>query len=374
MVCIVHCEAVSMRIAQLCESGEPGGAETMMLQLAEELRRRGHEVLPLGPENADPWLHAEFRRAGFEPATFPVRGPADPTCLAAIARFLHRRRVDVVHSHAFFAAVYGGAAAWLLRKPHVITMHGSRYYLNRRRRRAALRWSARRSRAVVAVSSTSAAELAAGIGLPPAAVRVVYNGVPFRAGDRDRVRRELGLAADELLVVATGSLFPVKGHGVLLRALAALRDAADAPPWRAAIAGIGGEERALRRLIDDHRLDDRVRLLGFRSDVPDVLAAADVYAMPSLYEGAPLGLMEAMFAGKAIAASAVGGIPELVTHDREALLTPPGHAAALAESLHSLLSDPERRALLGRAAQRRAQSQFTLERMTDEYERLYVGS
>jgi glycosyltransferase involved in cell wall biosynthesis len=362
-----------MRIAQVCESGEPGGAETMMLQLAEELRRRGHEVLPLGPENADPWLHAEFRRAGFEPATFPVRGPADPACLAAITRFLHRRRVDVVHSHAFFAAVYGGAAAWLLRKPHVITMHGSRYYLNRRRRRAALRWSARRSRAVVAVSSATAAELAAGIGLPPTAVRVVYNGVPYRPGDRTRMRRELGLAPDELFIVAIGSLFPVKGHVVLLRALAALGDAADAPRWRAAIAGIGGEEGALRAFIDDHRLGDRVSLLGFRSDVPDVLAAADVYAMPSLYEGAPLGLMEAMFAGKAIAASAVGGIPELVSHGREALLTPPGDAGALAASLRSLLPDPERRARLGRAAQRRAASQFTLERMTDEYERLYVG-
>jgi glycosyltransferase involved in cell wall biosynthesis len=344
----------------------------MMLQLAEELRRRGHDVLPLGPENADPWLRTEFARAGFRPATFPLRGPADLGCLATIARLLRRNRIDVVHSHAFFAAVYGGAAAWLLRKPHVITMHGSRYYMHRRRRRLALRWSARRSRAVVAVSAATAAELAGGIGFPRAAVQVVYNGVPRQTGNRDRVRRELRVGPDELLVVAVGSLFPVKGHVVLLRALDQLRDAAGLPGWRAAIAGIGGEEGTLRAFLDARDLADRVTLLGFRDDVPDLLAASDVYAMPSLYEGAPLALMEAMFAGRAIAASDVGGIPELVSHDREALLTVPGDAAALAASLRSLLSNPDLRQRLGAAAQRRAAARFTVEHMAGEYERLYA--
>ncbi|MDQ3996680.1 MAG: glycosyltransferase family 4 protein, partial [Gemmatimonadota bacterium] len=329
---------------------------------------------PLGPVDGDPWLRTEFRRSGFEPETFPVRWPADPACLATIVKVLRRQRVDVVHSHEFFASVYGGAAAWLLRTPHVITMHGSRYYLSRRRRRIALRWSAKHSRAVVGVSSAKAAELTAALALPPTAVHVVYNGVPQHLGERSRVRRELGIGPDELLIVAVGSLFPVKGHIVLLEALAMLREAAELPPWRAAIAGTGREERALRGFVDEHGLTDRVALLGFRSDVPDVLAAADVYAMPSLYEGSPLALMEAMFAGKAIAASAAGGIPELVSHDQEALLTPPGHAAELAMSLRSLLSDPERRARLAAAAQQRAASRFTLERMTDDYERLYTGA
>ena len=343
-----------------------------MLQLAEELRRRGHDVLPIGPANCDPWLRGEFLRAGFRPQTFPVRGPVDPTCLAAIVWLLRRHSIDVVHSHAFLAAVYGGAAAWLLRKPHVITMHGSRYYAGRRRRLMALRWSVRRSRATVGVSAATAAELASGLRLPPNAVRVVYNGVPRQNGDRERVRRDLALEPDQLLIVATGSLFPVKGHRVLLQALVQLREGPPLPQWRAAIAGIGGEEGSLRAFINDHGLADRVTLLGFRSDVVDLLAAADVYAMPSLYEGSPLALMEAMFAGKAIAASSTGGIPELVAHGDEALLSSPGDATALATSLRSLLLDPARRARIGLAAQRRAESRFTLERMTDEYEQLYA--
>jgi glycosyltransferase involved in cell wall biosynthesis len=364
---------VKLRVALFCESGEPGGAERMMLQLAEQLRERGHEILPLGPEDGDPWLATQYRAAGFDPATYSLRSAADPLCLAQVMRTLRRHRIDVVHSHDYFAAVYGAAAAWLLRKPHVITMHGTRYYTERPHRRVALKWGATHSRALVGVSAATADELATTLRLPRSAVRVIYNGVTARAGNGEAVRRELQLREEERLVVAVGSLFPVKGHVVLLRALRRLANDDGVPPWRAAVAGIGGEEGALRTFIAEHGLTDRVHLLGLRSDVPDLLAAADVYAMPSLSEGSPLALMEAMFAGTAIVASRTGGIPELVSDDDDALLTPPGDDAALAAALGRLLSDADLRVRLGAAARRRAQSRFTNERMTDEYERLYVG-
>ena len=344
-----------------------------MLQLAEQLRERGHEVLPIGPASGDPWLGTQFRAAGFEPATYSLRSPADPACLAQIVRTLRRHQIDVVHSHDYFAAVYGSVAAWLLRKPHVITMHGTRYYVERAHRRAALKWGATHSRALVGVSGATADELATTLGLPRGAVRVIYNGVTARTGDGAAVRRELQLGDDERLIVAIGSLFPVKGHVILLQALKALTNDPSLPAWRAAIAGIGGEEEALRVFIAEHGLAERVQLLGFRTDVPDLLAAADVYAMPSLSEGSPLALLEAMFAGTAITASRTGGIPELVSDGEDALLTPPGDDAALAASIARLLADADLRARLGAAARRRARSRFTDERMTDEYERLYVG-
>jgi glycosyltransferase involved in cell wall biosynthesis len=344
----------------------------MMLQLAEQLRERSHEVVPIGPENGDPWLAGQFRASGFEPRAYSLRRAADPSCLAQVVGLLRRERIDVVHSHDFFAAVYGGAAAWMLRKPHVITMHGTRYYLGRRHRRAALRWSAKHSRAVVGVSAATAAELTSSLKLAPSAVRVIYNGVPKQEGQGDRVRSELGLAPNELFILSVGSLFPVKGHPVLLEALASIGSAEGTPRWRAAIAGIGDQEDTLRASILRHDLADRVQLLGFRSDVADLLAAADVFVLPSLSEGSPLALMEAMFAGKAIVASRTGGIPELVRHGGEALLPSPGDASDLATALRAVLVDGELRARLGTAAQRAASS-FTLERMTDEYERIYAG-
>jgi glycosyltransferase involved in cell wall biosynthesis len=203
---------------------------------------------------------------------------------------------------------------------------------------------------------------------------VIHNGIRQEAGDRERVRRELGLGEGELLIVAVGNLYPVKGHAGLIDAVTGLAArATDLPPWRLAIAGRGAEEARLRQMTAERRLDGRVQLLGFREDAADVIAAADVFALPSLSEGLPLALAEAMFAGKAIVASSVGGIPEIVNDGVEALLTPSGDAAALASRLESVLRDGALRARLGDAARRRAEERLSVERMTDEYERIYHG-
>lgn len=363
-----------MRIALIGETGGPGGAERMMLHLATELRERGHSVVAIGPERRNPWLRMQFEARGFERAAFDVRWPVDPRALAQIARVLHRYRIDVVHAHDFVTAVYGGAAAWLSRLPFVITMHGGRYYAGRAYRRAALRFFGRRSRALVAVSRATAGDLTRTLHLPPDAVRVVPNGVRVEAADPSAVRRELSLRPGELLVVAVGNLYPVKGHVVLLRALARIVGHSELPPWRLAIAGRGGEESALRVFAESNGLGERVTLMGFRDDVANVIAAADIVAMPSLSEGLPLALAEAMLAGKAIVASGVGGIPEVIDDDREGILVPPGDDAQLAAALRRLLASGELRTRYGDAARRRAAASLTVERMTDEYERLYQAA
>jgi hypothetical protein len=100
-----------LRIALLGETGGPGGAERMMLQLAEELRRRGHEVFPIGPERRTPWLRTQFRDRGFEAHTFMIRRGLDSWGLVQMIRLIRRLRVDVVHTHEFQTSVYGGVAA-----------------------------------------------------------------------------------------------------------------------------------------------------------------------------------------------------------------------------------------------------------------------
>jgi glycosyltransferase involved in cell wall biosynthesis len=199
-------------------------------------------------------------------------------------------------------------------------------------------------------------------------IEVVANGVPRRGGSRERLRRELGIGDLDVLVVAVGNLYPVKGHEVLLRALAGMK--AD-PTWRLAIAGRGEEDARLRALAEASGCAGRVHLLGYRADIPDILAAADIFAMPSLSEGLPLALIEAMFAARAIVASTVGGIPDAIGDGREGLLVPPGDATALGTSLQRLVASAALRASLGAAAQRRAESEFTTARMADQYEDLY---
>ena len=359
-----------MRIALMVETGGPGGAEHMLLHLAEELGRRGHDVCPVGPDDRSDWLAGEFRARGFSPERYSMRRLVDFRCLRQIVGLLRRRDVDVVHSHEFTMGVYGAAAAMRIGRPHVITMHGGRYYAGKLQRRLALGMAARRSQ-TVGVSASAAADLERTLWLRRGSVHVIPNGVAFRDGDPTHLRRELGLGAEDLLVVAVGNLYPVKGHVILLHALATLAAQRGAPPCHVAIAGQGAEEAPLRDVAAARGIASHVHLLGYRSDAADVLAAADVFAMPSLSEGLPLALLEAMGAAKPIVASAVGGIPEAVSDGREALLVPPGDDAAFAAALARLLGDEALRASLGAAAQRRVREHYSVEKMTDQYEALY---
>jgi L-malate glycosyltransferase len=355
-----------LRIALLLESDGPGGAERMLILLAEAMRRRGHHVIPVGPAEGTGWLAAQFRVRGFEPEVFRLRHPVDPLCVMGIARLLERHRVDVAHSHEFSMAVYGAAAARMTGVPHLITMHGGVYFGLRRRRRAALRWAVRASNRIVAVSDATREDLRRMLRVPKIEVDVVLNGVPEQGGNREQVRRELGLPDHELMLLTVGNLYRVKGHDLLIEALAAVPQT---PPWRLVIAGQGEEESNLRRLVREKGIGDRVSFLGFRDDVPDLLAAADVYLMPSRSEGLPLALLEAMFAGRPIMASAVGGIPDAL--GQAGVLVQPEDAEALAVALREFLADEQRRMALGAAAARRAAERFGVEAMADAYEDRY---
>jgi glycosyltransferase involved in cell wall biosynthesis len=271
-------------------------------------------------------------------------------------------------------AVYGAAAARLVRRPHIITMHGGGYFAGAWRRRIALRWAAKRSHATITVSATLRTDLAAALRLTPTSFRVIRNGVPVCSGSPEAFRRELAIGPHESLVLAIGNLYPVKGHMVLLQAMKLLDGHSGLPPWHLAIAGRGDEERTLRSFAAAHGLADRLHLLGYRDDIVDLLAAADVFALPSLSEGIPLALLEAMFAGKAIVASAVGGVPEVVTEGREAILIPPSDPETLAAGLAQLLQDHEYRRSLGAAARQHARQEFSLAAMVDRYETVYESA
>lgn len=360
-----------LRVALMLESDGPGGAEVMLLHLAEELRRRGHSVLPVGPRDGSGWLAERFRERGFESATFSLSAPIDPGCWRRLVSLLREQRIDVVHSHEFTMGVYGGLAANSLSLRHVITMHGGRYYSERWRRRAALGWAARRSAALVGVSDATASDLRRTLPAVADRVRVVPNGIPVVAGDRAGTRARLGLRDEERLTLAVGNLYPVKGHDVLLRAFATIATTSIGSVWRIAIAGRGESEGFLRQLATELGIGDRVHLLGLRSDVPDLLAAADLFVLPSRSEGLPLALIEAMGASLPIVATNVGGIAEVVTHDVDAMLVPPEEPAAMAAALARLMGDASRRQALGSAARLRATGTYGVRSMCDRYEVLY---
>ena len=361
-----------LAIAMMIETVGLGGAEMVVAQLAESLRNRGHRVEPVVPEGREGWLVDELVGNGFPVHRYDLRRPVDFGFPARLAAQLTELKIDVVHSHEFVMAVYGAAAARRLGAPHVITMHGNQKMTEQFRRRAALRWAFRRSRATIAVSNDTRKHLESSLGIRSGIVDVIPNGIPERAGNREALRAALNVRADEVLMLSVGNLSERKAHKILVDALALLEQRGEKYPWRLAIVGDGAERPIIEEKIRNAQLGDRIHLLGARTDIADLQAAADIFVLPSLWEGLPLALLEGMFGGNAIIASNISGIPEAVEHGKQGLLTPAGDPAALAEAIAMLLRDPNERNRMAEAARERARSRFTIDVMTSAYERLYV--
>jgi glycosyltransferase involved in cell wall biosynthesis len=363
--------ASPLSIAMMIETVGLGGAEMVVFQLAEELRNRGHRIHPVVPLNYEGWLVETLKAAGFPVHRYDLRRPIDPGFPPRLAAQLKDIGVDVVHSHEFVMAVYGAAATRRLGIPHVITMHGNQKMTEKLRRRMALRWAFRNSEATIAVSDDTRKHLESSLGIRPGVVKVIPNGIPERAGDRAATRRALGVADHEVLMLSVGNLSPRKAHSVLIEAVTLLKEEGHDLPWRLAIVGDGAERPKLEQLIEAGQLHDRVHLLGARTDIPDLQAAADVFVLPSLWEGLPLALLEGMFGRNAVIASNISGIPEAVEHGKSGLLTPPGDRVALKDSIHAVLRDTSYRNRLADAALERVRSRYTIDVMTSAYEQLY---
>ncbi len=359
-----------VRIGLLIETDGPGGAESVVLQLARALRDRDHEVLAVGPEEGEGWLSSRLLEAGFERETVPLRGPTDLRSVRGLASIFRRHRLDVVHSHEFTMAFFGALAARATGRRHVITMHGGAYFTEARRRVWALKTAAALSAKTVAVSENGRRQLADALGMRPDRFEVVHNGTLLRPGDPGAVRSELGLRPSDRLLLAVGNLYPVKGHDVLISALSRV-PAPDGGRVVLAIAGRGEQEDSLRALAVEAGLSDNVKLLGFRSDVPDLLAAADLFVMPSRSEGLPMAIIEAMLTGVPVVATRVGGVHELIPTEDRGVLVPPEDPAALAAAIGPMVTDDSRRTKTGAAGREWAEARFSGDAMTRGYLRLY---
>jgi len=221
-----------------------------------------------------------------------------------------------------------------------------------------------------AVSQDTTRHLLAKLELPEKLITTVWNGIPDAPGDRSKLRGELHLRDETVLVTAVGNLIERKGHAFLVRALAALEAESAGFDWHLAIAGEGVERPRLEHLIADAGLTARVTLLGHREDVADVLAGSDVFVMPSIWEGLPLAVLEAMFARNAVIASGISGIPEALPTEEVGLLVPPRDVPALTAALRRVFEDSSFRRRLGDAARVRACDHFSVERMGSSYEQL----
>jgi glycosyltransferase involved in cell wall biosynthesis len=288
----------------------------------------------------------------------------------ALPTTLRRRRIDVLHTHMFGSNVWGTVLGRMTGVP-VVVAHEHSWSFERNMLRYAFDRDviARGADVLLAVSHEDRARMIELEGIPGSKIRVIPNRIMPLPPSRLDLRAELGLREGTPVLGTLTVLRPEKALDILVEAAARLTPRF--PDLVVLIAGAGPEEARLRSLIRRRGLDSTVRLLGFRRDVADVLAAVDVAIFSSDREGSPLAVMESMAAAKPIVATRVGGIPALVDDGEHALLVPPRDARALAEAAGRLLSDRNLRERLGRNARERQRREFELGSTVRAVEGLY---
>jgi glycosyltransferase involved in cell wall biosynthesis len=365
-------------IVHVIDSLEYGGLERVVADLAIAQTAYGHTVRVFSLCDTDGF------RPFLEQAGIPViighkRGGADVRLIRLLRATLLETGVDVVHTHNFVPSYYAAAATRFARRPPVLvnTCHNMGGRLRNRRLRWLYRWSLAHAQKVAMVGSQVREQLVSSRRVPAAKSSTVMNGIPVdrfeRSSDtRAQVRDELGIAQDALVIGTVGRLVELKNQRLLLEAAALLR-----PSWPGLVVVLAGDGPLRDDLVSLARqlgMQDGVVFTGPRQDVPRLLNAFDVFALPSRTEGLSIALLEACAAGLPLVATRVGGNDEIVQEHQTGLLIPSDDVSALRAALSQLLEDPAQRLRMGENARRWVVEHGSIEVMRENYDALYTSA
>lgn len=362
----------SPRVLHVLAPGSVGGLESVVLALAAGQTRAGHHVrvaciLPAGTGKEHPFVLA-LEGAGVSAVQVPVGGRAYLAERAAIRDLCRSLRPTVVHTHGYRPDVVdsGIARAWNI--PTVTTVHGftGGGWRNRVYERLQL-LAFRRMSAVVAVSR-SLRDLLASRGVPSGRLHLIPNAYRERGAALGRVqaRAALALPGDASGVLGfVGRLSAEKGADIFIEALARLGD----EHWRAVIVGDGPARRGLEARARALGISQRVQWAGVVPDAASLFPAFDAFVLSSRTEGTPIALFEAMACSLPIVATAVGGVPDVVSSSEAVLVE--ADSEAVAHGIRDILSDPAAARARGARAKRRLDSEFAPVPWLERYDRLY---
>ncbi len=367
------------KLLLLVTLSEWGGAQHVVYLLARHLRLKYDLAVACSPggELVRRLRGEQVRVVELPELTRNLSPLKDLQALLKLYRWLRRERFDLIHTHSTKAGLVGRLAAGAAGGAAVVfTAHGWAFTEGRRRWQRRLlalmeRLAARFCTAIICVSEHDRRLAVQFRVAPPERLIVIHNGIdpqPFLQADGSRVRRELGLREEEPVLAFIGRLTPQKDPLTLLQALRAL------PRGTALMVGDGPLRSQAERFVKRNGLCGRVIFTGARTDIPDLLAASDLFILSSRWEGLPLVIIEAMMAARPVVATCVGGVPELVEEGVNGFLVRPGDPQALAEAIARLLKDPGMRRRFGLAGQQKALRSFTQDLMVEGtlavYERL----
>jgi glycosyltransferase involved in cell wall biosynthesis len=376
-----------MNIAFMITPTAFGGAEKVGLTLLKHIdsQRYHFQLIALVRpwEKHNPFVEA-VQDAGWPVHTIPVAmRPRDQgrdyfrvlRCFRHCRALLKKLPIDMVHTNGYFANLIGIPASMSLGLAAVSTCHG---FIDGDRKLRLYNWLDKkvlhRADRVVAVSRDIGEQLKAG-GIRTKRIQVIPNAVPTplrsaRQDERRRLRKRFQIPDNELVLGYMGRLSEEKGLPYLIEAVRQL--SADKLPVRLLLVGDGPQRNALERRVEQSGLQSRCTFTGFQQQAERLLPAIDIFVLPSLTEGTPMALLEAMAAGVPVIASAVGGIPGVLVSRQNGLLVAPGQPADLCMAIKTLCSDDAIGQGLANAAKQTITERFGIEPWIRRYETLYA--
>jgi len=364
-----------VRVAFVVHVMQVAGAEVLVTETIRRLETAIEPVVlcldAIGP------LGEELQRAGVPVIALGRKSGLDWATAGAIARQVRERDLDVVHAHQYTPFFYGGLGAWWAgRQTKVIfTEHGRHYpdVVSPKRRLANRLVLRRLADRVTAVCEFSARALAVNDGFEAESVEVIENGIDVErydaVADRRALREQLNLDATRRYIACIARFHPVKDHHMLIEAFA--RVARDLPDVDLLLVGDGPLRPDLQAQVAAIDLQSRVRFMGVRSDVPEILKAVDVFALTSVSEAASITLLEAMATGLPVVVTNVGGNPEIVRAGIDGELVPRGDAAEMGDALRKVLTHSTLARSMGLNGAQQVRERYRLDRTIERYARIY---
>jgi glycosyltransferase involved in cell wall biosynthesis len=367
---------------------EAAGAQKAMLELARGLQQRGHEVSVVTMYDKDAYVPLFEESYGLTIVDLEMKQPGSRNSLVQVWHFvcglirlyklMRIRRPQIIQTFTHYSNILGVLIAWLAQVPIRISSQRNSLkgypslslWLDRTVANSFL------THKMIAVSEETRRFSSDEEGIKPDKLVTIHNGINVERFSIDlsseaerNLRQELGLEADSLIILTVARLHPQKGHQYLIEAIPQVVQ--DFPQAHFLFVGEGGLREDLARQVKEVKLNECVHFLGVRQDVPQLLAISDLFVLPSLWEGLPNSILEAMAAGVPVIATNVGGIPEIIDHEKTGLLVSPADPIALKKIIQRLLTDESLLTSMTEAAKKRVEREFSQDTNVSEFIDLY---
>ncbi len=350
-----------------------GGAEKLLLTTVKYLNRDRYEI-SVCCIVSEGIIADEIKKLGIKFYCLK-ESPRfyNPKKIYSLYKLFRKEKPAIVHTQILGANIYGRIAAILARVPVIISTEHNVYYKKKKIHIWLDKILAKNTDKIIAVSNKVKEFTSRQEGIAKDKFELIYNGIDSKeflsAASRKDIRNKLNLREGDFILGTVGTITTQKGHYYLIQAVSQL--VKRYPNTVLLVVGKGELKEKLQEIVGKLRLKENVHFLGLRRDIPNLLNCMDVFVFPSLWEGTPLALLEAMLMELPVIASSVDGILEVVESGKNGILVPPGNVEALSDAIDRLIRNPQLRQNLGKAAREHILEKFEVRQYIRKLESLY---